>query len=310
MNKEISIITFMNELEDSNNHPFLTHVTDNKTLHLPNSFVRCFALTQDITRNIFLLMMYLAAHIHQYTEKFEPISITLRALASDLGIILSGSRNYESMISMTEKAKNACIKLVTVDEMSKNILLFDMCEYDHEDNSVTLNLDYFFELYFIHLKSNKTIVRWGYLKQLSSLIAIRLYLIYASVQKSNHVLKYDIKHMMRVCGKETDNVGDFVECIIRATYEINTKTDISVSLHFIRKGHAIDAIMIKATTKDRECMRECGISADAPYRTLPKISKANMSKAVTTKKAFKGAPGFLINVSDKHVKTNLDKEMY
>lgn len=302
MHENMQLIPFLNALEDQYNYPIVTDVTDNKSLHLPNSFVRSLILTSCITRNILLLMMYLLARITRDTKSLDTICISLRELACDLGIKLTGGVNYQSMINMLHCAESAYVQLASADIDTERVLLFQECKCSPEEKTVSLQLDKIWEQVFLEVGARKTVVYWGYLKQLSSPLAIWLYLVCASVKVGDYVLQYKVTHMMHLCGQGTDTVGEFTERLIKAMYEINAKTDVSGALYFVRKGHKIVAVQIKGKAKDKVEMCNAGISVDAQRCALPKVTKADMRKAVVTSKAFRTAPGHLISVSDKHVR--------
>lgn len=302
MHENMQLIPFLNALEDQYNYPIVTDVTDNKSLHLPNSFVRSLILTSCITRNILLLMMYLLARITRDTKSLDTICISLRELACDLGIKLTGGVNYQSMINMLHCAESAYVQLASADIDTERVLLFRECKCSPEEKTVSLQLDKIWEQVFLEVGAHKTVVYWGYLKQLSSPLAIWLYLVCASVKVGDYVLQYKVTHMMHLCGQGTDTVGEFTERLIKAMYEINAKTDVSGALYFVRKGHKIVAVQIKGKAKDKVEMCNAGISVDAQRCALPKVTKADMRKAVVTSKAFRTAPSHLISVSDKHVR--------
>ena len=125
---------------------------------------------------------------------------------------------------------------------------------------------------------------------------------YLSVKTDRFSVSDKVTHMMHLCGQGTDTVGEFTERLIKAMYEINAKTDVSGALYFVRKGLKIVAVQIKGKAKDKVEMCNAGISVDAQRCALPKVTKADMRKAVVTSKAFRTAPGHLISVSDKHVR--------
>ena len=302
MHENMQLIPFLNALEDQYNYPIVTDVTDNKSLHLPNSFVRSLVLTSCITRNILLLMMYLLARITRDTKSLDAICISLRELAYDLGIKLTGGVNYQSMINMLHCAESAYVQAASADVDTERVLLFRECKCSPEEKTVSLQLDKIWEQVFLEVGAHKTVVYWGYLKQLFSPLAIWLYLVCASVKVGDYVLQYKVTHMKHLCGQGTDTVGEFTERLIKAMYEINAKTDVSGALYFVRKGHKIVAVQIKGKAKDKVEMCNAGISVDAQRCALPKVTKADMRKAVVTSKAFRTAPGHLISVSDKHVR--------
>lgn len=303
MQENVPLIPFLNEMADIYNYPIMTDVTDNKTLHLPNDFVRFLVLTSYVSRNILLLMMYLVAHITRLTETLEIIQRPVRKLASSLGINLTGEANYQSMITMLHNAKSAYVQLASEDAQTEKVSLFQRCDYSIDDKMVTLQLAKQWEEVFIGVGFRKTVVHWGYIKQLSSPLAIWLFLVCASIKGGEYVLEYKIDHLMKLCGQGTKVVGDFTSRLIKATYEVNAKTDISALLYFARKGHNIAAVQLRAKGKSKEEMRNAGITADAPRRTLPKVTKADMRKAVVVNTAFRVAPGHVLSVSDKHVRS-------
>ena len=302
MQQNVPIISFINSMNDVCNYPVMTDVTPNKTLHLPNVFVRTLMLSSCITKNILLLMLYLIAHITQYTESLNTIHIPIRKLASDLGINLTGGRNYQSMVNMLHSASDADVKLASYNAETEQIALFGECRFSPDDNMVALRLGPKWQDVFLHIGGNKTVVHWGFLRQLSSTLAIWLYLVCSSAKEGGYVLQYKIDHLVRLCGQGTDTVGEFTAHLIKAMYGINTKTDIDGKLYFVRKGHELVAVQIKVKAKDKVEMCNAGISVDAQRCALPKVTKADMRKAVVTSKAFRTAPGHLISVSDKHVR--------
>lgn len=302
MQQNVPIISFINSMNDVCNHPVMTEVTPNKTLHLPNVFVRTLMLSSCITKNILLLMMYLIAHITQYTESLNTIHIPIRKLAADMGINLTGGRNYQSMVNMLQSAAGATVKLASYNAETEQIALFRECCFSADDNMVALRLGPKWQDVFLHIGGNKTVVHWGFLRQLSSTRAIWLYLVCSSAKEGGYVLQYKFDHLIRLCGQGADAVGEFTAHLIKAMYEINVKTDIDGKLFFVRKGHELVAVQISTKTKEREEMNNGGISAEAQRCASPKVTKADMRKAVVTSKAFRTAPGRLISVSDKHVR--------
>lgn len=298
MLKEITIDTALQSLDiiaDDNfqyNTDGQLSVISEKSVHLPNHYARYFSLyswnpcvqVSDsvfvMTRNEFLILALAFANIKQHDYGFEPIAIPLTELCKIFGLKLSGSTDYKAWAKTIYRLSSRRVIYV---ENQKSIVMcpyFSTCVLDFETKIVTLKLNPDLSQYFLHLEKNKTIFNFGFLRQMSSVSSMLLYILCASTKKGDYTLYNTLDHLKKRLGYSGANKFFIADVLIPAIYEINQISDLNVKIQFIRRNRAITAVRFFVSCKSAIEMEEKGISSSNIKRQKLSAPITEMRSAV------------------------------
>lgn len=246
----------MPEVVDETGNEIILH--DNKSVHLPNYYVRAFSIgaasfdqgvnvqdeSLEMTRNELLLLMLAFANIKKEDDCFKPIHIPLVELCRRVGAELTGSSNYNAWAKTILRLASRLMIFVDENEVVTFCPYFSTCRLDPRNKMVTLKINSDLSNIFLNVCRDKTVFQFGYLRQLSSSNAMLFYLLCSSARIGNYSLLVNMEHLKRTHGYAGETKHFVSDVLLPGLYEINEKTNLKVSLEYARKGRTINAIRL------------------------------------------------------------------
>jgi hypothetical protein len=231
---------------------------DNKSVHLPNYYVRLFSIgaasidpgvsvqdeSLEMSRNELLLLMLTFANIKKEDDCFKPIQIPLVDLCRRVGAELGGSSNYATWARTIRRLASRLMIFVDENEVVTFCPYFSTCRLNPRDKMVTMKLNSDLSHIFLNVCRDKTIFQFGYLRQLSSSNAMLFYLLGSSARIGDYSLLVNLEHLKRTHGYAGETKHFISDVLLPCLYEINDKTNLNITLEYVREGRSIYAIKL------------------------------------------------------------------
>lgn len=268
---------YASEIADEDEKNLLCVANDNKSVHLPNYFVRNFSIASPdwgrrnvviqedsflMTMNEFILLTFAFANIQQQDNQFEVVRIPLIELCRLVGGNLAGSSDYNYWAKTIRMLSTRTLNYVEDGRCVVFSPYFSTCRLDVVSKVVTLKLNSDLAPYFLGLDRNKTIFLYGFLRQLNTINAGLLYLLCSSARTGKYSLLVNLEHLKKSHGYKSDTKHYISDVILPCLHEINNRTDLNVSIEYSKQGRMIEGIRFVTKTKSPEEMAKMNISPD------------------------------------------------
>lgn len=248
--------------------------TATKSVHVPNYYARNLSIDcsgcgsrievqEDsflMTRRELVLLTFAFANIKQHDNQFEAINIPLIELCRLAGSDLDGAKDYAEWVYTIRRLATRTLNYVEDDHAICFSPYFSTCRVDRKTKIVTLKLNPDLAPYFLCLDRNKTIFLYGYLRQLSSVNSCLFYLLCASSKTGEYDLTVSIEHLKAAHGFKGETKHFLSDVLLPSIYEINHRTDLSVSIAYVKQGRSISAIRFVIGSKSKKDMQKLGIA--------------------------------------------------
>lgn len=275
-------------------------ISDSKSVHLPNYYVRNLsianaswgpgiAIQEDsylMTRNEFLLLTFAFANIKRQDQQFEAVVIPLVELCRLAGYSLKGSTDYHAWGKTIRRLATRTLNYVENGESAVFCPYFSTCRIDMKTKMVTLKLNPELAPYFLCLEKHKTIFLYGYLRQLNTINTCLFYLLCSSARSMGHNLVVDMEHLKMSHGYRGDTRHFLSDVLLPSIHEINLRTDLFVTLEYLRTIRSITAVRFFIRQKSSQEIKELNISPENKRISgRPKLSPEEKAKILVKSNA-------------------------